>query len=38
MAMAQAPALDFVVVDNLGHLPMIVGAQKRDFQGIRTGS
>ena len=31
-AMAQVPVLDFVVVDNLGHLPMIVGAQKGIFK------
>ncbi len=32
IAMAQVPVLDFVVVDNLGHLPMIVGAQKGIFK------
>jgi ABC-type nitrate/sulfonate/bicarbonate transport system substrate-binding protein len=31
-AAAQAPRLDFVIVDNLGHLPMIVGAEKGIFK------
>ena len=31
-AMAQVPVLNYVVVDNLGHLPMIVGAEKGIFK------
>ena len=31
-ASAQVPVLNYVVVDNLGHLPMIVGAEKGIFK------
>jgi ABC-type nitrate/sulfonate/bicarbonate transport system substrate-binding protein len=31
-AAQQLPRLDFVIVDNLGHLPMIVGAEKGIFK------
>ena len=31
-ALAQAPVMQYVVVDNLGHLPMIVGAEKGIFK------